>query len=461
MTKANPNHIEKPGYQLTKLGWIPEDWEVTSLEKLVDPQRPISYGIVQTGKPVENGIKCIRVIDLVEGQIDPSKLITTSQKISDSYKRTILQEEDVIIALRGKIGQLGIVSKDLSGANLTRGVALLAATKVEKNYLKHQLSSPLTKKRLERNLNGSALKELSIGVLRKFNIPLPTNGLEQQKIATILSSWDKAIQKQEALIAKKQKLKKGLMQQLLTGKLRFPEFVKSTKTKETKLGEIPEDWELLTVSKLFKFLPTNSFSRAQMNHEYSYDSVFNIHYGDIHATYDHVLLDLDKNDTLVPVLENDLKYNQDAYLKDGDLIVADASEDYKGVGDCIELKNVRGRKVLSGLHTIALRDLTGRTVDGFRAYCLKNSPVAKNLMKLATGSKVYGISKASISRLEILLPSKEEQQKIASVLIEADQEIEKLRQQLEELKTQKKGLMQQLLTGQIRVKTKQYAHETT
>lgn len=89
--------------------------------------------------------------------------------------------------------------------------------------------------------------------LKKYQIPVPPHP-EQQKIAQILSTWDKAIEKLESLIATKQKRKKALMQQLLTGKKRFAEFVKSEEKQKVKFGTIPVDWEYLHISEVAKQL---------------------------------------------------------------------------------------------------------------------------------------------------------------------------------------------------------------
>lgn len=84
------------------------------------------YGIIQTGRRIPNGIKCIRVLDIVDGRIKDDHLITTSKEISNAYKRTVLISGDLIIALRGKIEELAVIQKELEGANLTRGIALIA-----------------------------------------------------------------------------------------------------------------------------------------------------------------------------------------------------------------------------------------------------------------------------------------------------------------------------------------------
>ncbi|HBY69327.1 MAG TPA: hypothetical protein DEG69_17200, partial [Flavobacteriaceae bacterium] len=216
--------------------------------------------------------------------------------------------------------------------------------------------------------------------------------------------------------------------------------------KETKLGLIPKDWTTPTISEVFDFLKTTSFSRNQLSYD-DENNIFYIHYGDIHATFKKPLLDFEI-EANVPRLNDDVTLpNSVQYLKDGDVIIADASEDYDGVGEAIEIKNLNGKTAISGLHTFALRDIDNKTVPGFRTYIFKNPIVKKALKTIATGSKVYGISKSNTPKFKIVLPTLSEQQKIASILNTWDKAIatqEKLIAQKQELK---KGLMQQLLTG--------------
>src|SRR5690606_12004718 len=111
------------------------------------------------------------------------------------------------------------------------------------------------------------------------------------------------------------------------------------------------------------------------------------------------------NENRVPKINKDIVLSQNTdFLKDGDLVIADASEDYEGVGEAIELKNTNGKKITSGLHTFAFRDKTNKTAEGFRVYIFRNLLVKKALKTIATGSKVYGISKGNIQKFKIVLP---------------------------------------------------------
>ena len=219
--------------------------------------------------------------------------------------------------------------------------------------------------------------------------------------------------------------------------------------KETKLGLIPKDWTTPTISEVFDFLKTTSFSRNQLSYD-DENKIFYIHYGDIHATFKKPLLDFEIEANVPKLNDNVTLPNNVQYLKDGGVIIADASEDYDGVGEAIEIKNLNGKTAISGLHTFALRDIDNKTVPGFRTYIFKNPIVKKALKTIATGSKVYGISKSNTQKFKIVLPTLPEQQKIASILNTWDKAIAAQEQLIAQKQALKKGLMQQLLTGKKR-----------
>ncbi len=218
---------------------------------------------------------------------------------------------------------------------------------------------------------------------------------------------------------------------------------------DAKLGVIPDGWSTPKINEVFQFINTTSFSRDQLNYDEESD-LYYIHYGDIHATYKKPLLDFEI-EAKVPKLNSDVMLPASIqYLKDGDVIIADASEDYAGVGEAIEIKNLNGKAAISGLHTFALRAIDNETVAGFRTYIFKNPNVKKALKTIATGSKVYGISKGNIQKFKIVLPTIPEQQEIAQILATWDVATIKQEALIKEKQQQKKSLMQQLLSGKKR-----------
>ncbi|RVT75323.1 restriction endonuclease subunit S [Flavobacterium sufflavum] len=303
-------------------------------------------------------------------------------------------------------------------------------------YRAYLFKNPDVKKRLKTIATGSKVYGISKGNISKFRITLPPLW-EQQKITKILTTWNKAITLQQQLIRNKKEYKKAIMKKLLTGEVRFKNHNNS-------------QWSSLPINEVFEFIGTSSFSRNDLNYEVEDNSIYYIHYGDIHSTYKNAVLDFN-TETRIPVLNKNIKPSIHL-LQEGDLIIADASEDYEGVGESLEVYNLNGKKVLAGLHTFALRDKNNQTAQGYRAYLFKSPEAKKRLKTIATGSKVYSISKGNLTKFKITLPSLVEQQKTASFLSFIDKEITNLNKELFALRQQRQGLIQQLLTGKIRVK---------
>jgi len=392
---------------------IPSDWEMIELGKLVDEKRPVSYGIVQTGELIEGGISCIRVTDIIDGKINTSNLITTSKKISDGYKRTLLRKGDLVMALRGKIGQIAKIENELVGANLTRGVALIALKDIYYNdFILHQISSDRTTKIFERNLNGSALQELSIGVVRKIPITLPKSLPEQIAIAQLLSTWDNAITKTQALIAQKEQRKKWLMQNLLTGQMRLKGFDGEWKEchleemfierSETKYFDLP----LLSVGSLGIYPQSDSVKKDTSNEDKS--------------KYKRICV-------------GDIGYNT--------------------------MRMWQGRSALSALEGIISPAYTviapKKNADSkFFSYLFKTPKMTNLFWRNSQGlvDDTLNCKFKDFKIIKVLLPNKKEvQTAIAQVLQAADKEIQLLKTKCDKLKEQKKGLMQMLLTGKKRL----------
>lgn len=264
--------------------------------------------------------------------------------------------------------------------------------------------------------------------IRASRTPLP----EQQKIAAFLTTIDTRIQQLRRKKNLLEQYKKGVMQQIFSQEIRF---------KDEDGKEYPA-WEEKQLGAVFTFCQTNSLSRSLLNYERG--AVKNIHYGDIHTKFS-TIFDLSKEE--VPFINESVdlsKIADENYCKVGDLIIADASEDYKDVGKAIEVVNLAGQTLLAGLHTLIVRDVKKQTVTGFKGYMMQTYNVRQQIMRLATGVSVLGISKGNLSKVKVPLPSLSEQQKIATFLSSLDHQINLVSQQLERMQTFKKGLLQQM-----------------
>lgn len=202
------------------IGRIPSAWNVAELADLVQKDRPITYGIVQTGPHISGGIPCVRVVDLMQRELSDKQMIRTSPAVSQQYKRTVLREGDIMFALRGEIGHVRMATGSLVGANLTRGVGLISPNqKINSHFLLWALRSPIVRKTILDGVNGSALQEIPLSNLRNVLVPVPTQK-EQHKIALIMTSINNKLEKIESKFKALANQKKALMQDLLTGKVR-------------------------------------------------------------------------------------------------------------------------------------------------------------------------------------------------------------------------------------------------
>jgi type I restriction enzyme S subunit len=265
-----------------------------------------------------------------------------------------------------------------------------------------------------------------------FDLPLPYPFMaEQQKIAGFLTKIDSKIEQ----LSKKKKLlenyKKGVMQKIFSQELRF---------KDDKGNSYP-DWEEKKLGDFLTFHMTNSFSRSLLNYESG--KIKNIHYGDIHTKFKSTFDILKEK---VPFLNKSVdisKISDDCFCQTSDLIIADASEDYKDIGKAIEIINLDNQKLLAGLHTYIARDKI-KFALGFKSYLFKSYDLRLKIMKIATGISVLGISKTNLSKLKVFIPSVEEQQKIADFLTAIDKKINFVEKQLNYTKNYKQGLLQKM-----------------
>ena len=216
-----------------------------------------------------------------------------------------------------------------------------------------------------------------------------------------------------------------------------------------RFASYSDDWVSYKLGDILTFYSTNSFSRDKLNYEWG--NVKNIHYGDIHTKYP-TILSLKVNNE-VPYINSNVvlsKFKKDQYLKDGDLIIADASEDYDDIGKAIEVKDICNEKILAGLHTILARDEKNITVNGFKAYLFSTNILKNKIKVIANGISVLGISKNNLSKLTVNIPCKDEQKKIVDFISTIDNKIELLEQKHKFYLDFKQYLLENLFAQNLR-----------
>ena len=310
-------------------------------------------------------------------------------------------ENDILICVRN--GSKNLIGKNALITEKYKDLAFGAFMAIFRSnynlFLIHIFKTNTFFKQVKNDL-GATINSINNSNLLNFKIPLPPLD-EQEKIAEILSTWDEAINLTINLIENKKQFKKALMQNLLTAKVRFPEF--QDEWRETKLGEICE-------IKKGEQLNKNILS----------------------------------NDVGFPVINGGIEpsgYTQKWNTKENTITISEG-------GNSCGYVNLLKEKFWSGGHCYTLLNL--KIDKNFLYQYLKYNQ--DNIMKLRVGSGLPNIQKNTIENFNIVEPLLNEQQKIAEVLMACDDEINLLNLKLENLKKQKQGLMQKLLSGKVRIK---------
>lgn len=272
---------------------------------------------------------------------------------------------------------------------------------------------------------GNTIKTIGLDYFKHLVIPLPEL-LEQRRISEALQDADRLIASLQHRIAKKRVITLGMMQQLLTGR--------------TRLHGFSEPWKDVRLGDHVQYVRSVALSRAQLDIR---SAIRYLHYGDIHTSSG---VRLAAATDPMPRAPQRL-VGTAGFLRVGDLVFADASEDPGGVGKSVEITSVPSDGVIPGLHTIAARFNKTVLADGFKAYLQFVPTFRESLLRLAAGTKVLATTRANISSITLPLPSVEEQRAIADMLIDCDVDITTLGRRLQKAKAVKQGMLQQLLSG--------------
>jgi type I restriction enzyme S subunit len=206
--------------------------------------------------------------------------------------------------------------------------------------------------------------------------------------------------------------------------------------KQTEVGVIPEEWKLMTIDQIFEFHSTSNFSKAQMLTD---GEIGCLHYGLIHSIPNNNYNI--QNGVKYFVTQQQAKYE---FIKEGDVVMVDASEDLSGVNKSIEVSGIQDNLYISGLHTYLLRD-RGFFEKYFRGPILNSYFAKSQFYRLAVGMKVYGVSKQQLKTVLLPIPSKSEQNAIAEALLETDTYIKSLEKLIDKKRKIKIGVVQELL----------------
>lgn len=394
-------------------------WPSVPLGELVSEENPICYGILMPGEHITDGIPVIKVRNFEGGVLRISSLQRTSHEIESRYKRSRIQPEDILLSIRGTVGEVVIVPPELSVSNITQDTARIRTNgQIDRRFLVHALRSEVVQSQIRHQTIGQAVKGINIRCVRKLEIPFPSRP-EQVSIARVLDVWDRGTRKLSDMISLKLHFKRGLMQQLLTGKRRF----RGYKTRDVRYCVLQE---FLTLTARPIRRPSTAYTALGLRSHGK---------GTFFRTIDDP--EQVQMDTLYQVKKDDLIVNI-TFAWEGAVAIVSEEDEQALVSHRFPTFIFDHAKALPQY----LRQVVMTPWFIFKMGLVSPGGAGRNRV----------LNKKDFLRIAIPLPELDEQEQIADVLKEVDHEISLLKQQIEALKQQKKGLMQRLLTGQVRVK---------
>ena len=409
------------GYKASELGMIPQNWDVVELGDVFE---------VTAG-----------------GDLDVTNFSTekTHKHIYPVYSNAITDNglygfssnydccgNHITVTARGYIGYA--VPRNGKFSSIGRLLTLKPKTEIS-CYLVAQYINQFVSFAIE----STGVPQLTAPQIKKYLVAIPKSTTEQTAIATALSDTDALISSLQKLITKKKAIKLSAMQNLLSGKIRLPEFAKrpdgsSKTTRQTELGCVPEDWEMVELEKVaeIKSGGTPSTNRSEF---------WNGHILWCTPTDITSLSGKYLSDTNRKITEMGLNNSAAELLPIGSVLMTSRAT----IGECAIVK--RPMTTNQGFKNF----ICNRTVNNEFLYYLLSSQKDK-FIELCNGSTFLEISTTQVRKFKITIPkSTTEQTAIAQLLSDMDAEIESLECRLKKTQALKQGMMQTLLTGKIRL----------
>ena len=378
-------------------------WQLATLEQVSTD--PIVYGIVQPGEPVPAGVPFVQTRD-IGSRLDITKLDRTDPKIAAAYGRSTLRPGDILVALRSDIGSAAVVPIELDGANISRGVARVRIGSAnDSEFVRYALESPAARDSIRMLTSGSTLRELSIGALRQVQISVPPLA-EQRKIAEILRTWDDAIDAELRLLKALNHRKTLIREKLFRlsrergARMVFDDIL----TESRNPGTTGDTAQKITVKLYGKgAVPKLGRSGSASTRYYRRSA-------------------------------GQLIYSKLDFLNGAFAVIPQGLDGYESTLD------------------LPAFDIDASVNPTWLIEYLTRPSYYTNQAHLARGQrKARRISPTEFLAESVGVPSRELQDTTAIILNEASAEVGKQQELLAQLQIQKRGLMQKLLTGEIRV----------
>jgi len=403
----------KEGFIKNDIGLIPKDWEIKNIGSICEIYGRIGFRgyTVKDIMPKEEGAITISPSNIQEGKMDFSRCTYISWfKYEESPEIKIYNGDILLVKTGSTFGKTAIIKDLYEKATINPQLVVLKNIKVDNVFLGYIMAYKVVQNQIKSTIVGGAIPTLSQQLVANYKIPLPPTKSEQTAIATVLSDADALISSLEKLIEKKRNIKQGAMQELLKPKKGW--VVK-------KLGEIGECIIGLTYS------PDNVKESGLLVLRSSNVQGNTLHYDN------NVYVDIDVPEKLI-VKENDIL-----------ICVRNGSRDL--IGKCALIKGKAIGETFGAFMSV-FRSPFNEFVFG----CFQSNVIKKQIDE-HLGATINQITNKSLNSFEIPFPPPNEQDEIVNILRDMDNEIMSLEKKLSKSKMLKQGMMQELLTGKIRL----------
>ncbi len=426
-TNSSAETSVRKGYKQTKLGWIPKEWEVIYLGELGEFSKGKGIAKKDILENDTEGYPSIRYAEIYTLYDYYTHSLRTKINEESANNSNEIKKNDILFAGSGEtledIGK-SVVYLGEERAYAGGDIIILKQNSQNSQYLGYLLNNDIVRNQLFKLGQGHSVVHIYSSGLKKVMIPVPPLP-EQRNIAEILSTWDKAIALQEQLIVEKQALKKGLMQELLTGKKRFPGF--------------DEEWEEVKLEDVCDVKGKYGIGAAAVEFSNELPRYLRI-------------TDIDDNGNYSPEKEVSVsdKSSNEYVLEEGDIVFARTGNT---TGKTYLYQKNDGVLVYAGF-LIKFRPNQKYLSPKFLKFYTQTAHYWYWVQTMSVRSGQPGINSKEYGKLKLLIPKIDEQEKITALLSEFDIEIKKLSKYKNALIQEKQGLMQQLLTGEKRVEIK-------
>lgn len=407
-------HAVPVGYKQTEVGVIPEDWDVKRLKEISPSQ---SVGLVINPSSYYSNRGTVPMLvgsHIYENQIKWSTANRITAESNSRLPASRLNQGDLVTVRVGDPGVTAVIPPELDQSNCASMMIIRQGKEFDSYWLCFLLNSKIGRSQIEGVQYGTAQKQFNIVDAVDFLFPFPSKN-EQTAIANALSDVDTLISELEKLITKKQAIKTATMQQLLTGRTRLPQFAlredgSNKGYKQSELGEIPEDWEAVPLSQVMSI----RHGKSQKNVE-SVNGIYPIFAtgGQIGTAssylYDKPSVLIGRKGTI-----NKPKFVDTPFWTVDTLF-------YSEISKHADVKFI------------------------FYKFCMVD------WMQYNEASGVPSLNASTIENVVVSLPEYDEQVEIAVILSDMDEELQLLEQRLSKTHQIKQGMMQELLTGKIRL----------